>query len=182
MTRLKPVDAATAEGKTKELLETVKKKIGRTPNLMLTLAHSPAALESYLGFSGALAGGLLDAKLREQISIATAEANSCEYCLSAHTAIGKMVGLSEDDLSASRQSKSSDAKVEAALQFAHQIVLSRGEVSAEEVERVRNAGYSDGEITEIVANVALNIFTNYFNNVAGTEIDFPRVKASKQTA
>lgn len=181
MTRLKPVDAATAEGKTKELLDAVRKKLGRTPNLLLTLANSPAALESYLNFSGALAGGLLDAKLREQIAIATAEANSCEYCLSAHTAIGKMVGLSEDDLAASRQSKSSDAKAEAALKFAHQIVVSRGDVSDQEVERVRNAGYSDGEITEIIANVALNIFTNYFNHIAGTEIDFPRVSA-RQTA
>lgn len=181
MTRLKPVDAATAGGKTKDLLDAVKKKIGRTPNLMLTLANSPAALESYLNFSGALGGGLLDAKLREQIAIATAEANACEYCLSAHTAIGKMVGLSEDDLAASRQSRSSDAKAEAALNFAHQIVVTRGEISSEEVERVRNAGYNDGEIAEIIAHVALNIFTNYFNKIAGTEIDFPRVTA-KQTA
>lgn len=175
MPRLTAIDPTTATGKAKELLDGVKAKIGMVPNLMRTYANSPAALEAYLNFSGALGNGLLPAKLREQIALAVADANACEYCLSAHTALGKMVGLQENEIAASRQAHSSDAKIEAALQFAHQLVVKRGEVSDSEVQAVRDAGYSDGEITEIVAHVALNIFTNYFNHVAQTVVDFPKV-------
>ena len=175
MPRLNSIDPKEATGKAKELLDGVKAKIGMVPNLMRTFANSPAALEGYLNFSGALGGGLLDAKLREQIALTVADANSCEYCLSAHTAIGKMVGLNETELVASRRAASSDAKTEAALKFAHQLVVKRGEVLNSEIADVRAAGYNDGEITEIVANVALNIFTNYFNHVAQTVIDFPKV-------
>ena len=175
MTRLQALDPATTTGKARDLLEAVHKKLGITPNMMLTMANSPAVLEGYLNFSAALAGGSLSARLREQIALAVAQANSCEYCLSAHTAIGKMVGLQEDDILASRQSASTDARTDAALRFAHQMVVRRGELDASEVDQVRAAGYSDGEIAEIIANVALNLFTNYFNHVAGTEVDFPRV-------
>lgn len=176
MPRLNAIDPKTATGKAKELLDGVKAKIGMAPNLMRTYANSPAALEGYLNFSGALEGGLLDAKLREQIALTVADANSCEYCLSAHTAIGKMVGLNESEIVSSRQASSGDAKVDAALKFAHQIVVKRGEVLDSEVQAVREAGYTDGEIVEIVANVALNIFTNYFNHVAQTVVDFPKVR------
>lgn len=175
MPRLKAIDPKEATGRAKELLDGVKAKIGMAPNLMRTFANSPAALEGYLNFSGALGGGLLNAKLREQIALAVADANSCEYCLSAHTAIGKMVGLDENELVASRRATAADAKTDAALKFAHQIVVKRGEVLDSEVQAVRAAGYDDGEIIEIVANVALNIFTNYFNHVAQTVVDFPRV-------
>ena len=176
MPRLNAIDPNVATGKAKELLDGVKTKIGMVPNLMRTFANSPAALEGYLSFSGALGGGSLNAKVREQIALAVADANSCEYCLSAHTAIGKMVGLNENELVASRQASSGDAKTDAALKFAHQIVVKRGELLDSEEQAVRAAGYNDGEITEIVANVALNIFTNYFNVIAKTEIDFPRVQ------
>lgn len=175
MPRLNAIDPKEATGKAKELLDGVKAKIGMVPNLMRTYANSPAALEGYLNFSGALGGGLLNAKLREQIALTVADANSCEYCLSAHTAIGKMVGLDENELVASRRATATDARTDAALKFAHQIVVKRGEVSDNEVQAVRAAGYSDGEIVEIVANVALNIFTNYFNHVAQTVVDFPKV-------
>lgn len=176
MPRLNAIDPNVATGKAKELLDGVKTKIGMVPNLMRTFANSPAALAGYLSFSGALGGGSLNAKLREQIALAVADANNCEYCLSAHTAIGKMVGLNENELVASRQASSGDPKTDAALKFAHQIVVKRGELLDSEVQAVRAAGYNDGEITEIVANVALNIFTNYFNEIAKTEIDFPRVQ------
>ena len=175
MPRLTAIDPKEATGKAKELLDGVKAKIGMVPNLMRTYANSAAALEGYLNFSGALGGGLLNAKLREQIALTVADANSCEYCLSAHTAIGKMVGLNENELVASRHAGSSDAKTDAALKFAHQIVVKRGEVLDSEVQAVRAADYSEGEIVEIVANVALNIFTNYFNHVAQTVVDFPKV-------
>ncbi len=178
MPRLNAIDPKEATGKAKELLDGVKAKLGSVPNLMRTFANSLAALEGYLGLSGALAGGLLNAKLREQIALTVADANSCEYCLSAHTVIGKMVGLNESEIVWSRQASSGDAKTDAALKFAHQIVVKRGEVLDSEVQAVREAGYSDGEITEIVANVALNIFTNYFNHIAQTVVDFPKVNLS----
>ncbi|MGE0100902.1 MAG: carboxymuconolactone decarboxylase family protein [Blastocatellales bacterium] len=176
MPRIEAIDPKEATGKARELLDGVKAKIGSVPNLMRTFANSPAALEGYLNFSGALGSGSLSARLREQIALAVADANNCEYCLSAHTAIGKMVGLNENELIASRRAHSTDARTDAALKFAHQIVVKRGEVLDSEVQAVREAGYNDGEIVEIVANVALNIFTNYFNHIAQTTVDFPKVK------
>jgi uncharacterized peroxidase-related enzyme len=178
MPRLNAIDPNVATGKAKELLDGVKTKIGMVPNLMRTFANSPAALEGYLNFSGALGGGVLNAKLREQIALTVADANSCEYCLSAHTAIGKMVGLNENEIAGSRRASSTDAKTNAALVFAHQIVIKRGEVNDSDIGAIRAAGFGDGEITEIVANVALNILTNYINHVAQTVVDFPKVSLS----
>lgn len=175
MARLIAVDPAKASGKAKELLDKVKAKLGITPNSMRTMANSPAVLEGYLVFSNALAGGSLSAKLREQIALAVAETNGCEYCLSAHTATGKIVGLTENEILSSRQTASTDPKVDAALKFAKTIVARRGEVTDDDLIRIRQAGYSDGETAEIIANVVLNIFTNYLNQAAQTEIDFPKV-------
>ena len=142
--------------------------------MMKTMAHSPTVLSAYLNFAAALAG-VLDEPLRQQIAIEVAQANSCEYCLSAHSALGKAAGLSPEEISRSRRSLSQDANRQAGLQFAQQIVVRRGEVSDQDLAALRQAGYTDAEITAIVAHVALNIFTNYFNLVAQTEVDFPRV-------
>ena len=144
------------------------------PNLIRTFANSPAALETYLGFA-ALDTGTLSPAIREQIALAVSEINGCGYCLAAHTAVGKVVGLSEEKILDSRSSSSTDRKEEAALQFAKQIVEKRGWVSDEDVARMRQAGYSDGEVAETVASVVKTIFTNYFNHLAQTEIDFPPV-------
>ena len=175
MQRLTAVDPADATGKAKKLLDGVQAKFGMTPNLMRTLASAPAALEAYLNFGAALATGTLDAKFREQIALTVAQANSCEYCLAAHTAIGGMVGLNPAEILASRQAQADDAKCNSGLRFAQLMVVDRGEVSDAEMAKVKAAGYSDGEIAEIVANVAVSIFTNYFNHVARTEVDFPAV-------
>jgi uncharacterized peroxidase-related enzyme len=175
MQRLAAVNPAEATGKAKQLLDGVQAKLGITPNLMKTLAAAPAALEAYLNFGAALGTGHLDAKFREQISLAVAQANSCEYCLAAHSAIGKMVGLKPEQILAGRAAHSEDAKRDAGLQFAQALVVQRGEVSDQAIAQVKAAGYSDGDIAEIVANVAVNIFTNYFNHVARTEVDFPEV-------
>lgn len=175
MPRINPINPAEATGKAKQLLTGVQAKFGITPNLMKTLAHSPAALEAYLNFAGNLSGGVLDAQFREQIAIAVAQANSCEYCLSAHSTLGKMAGLTSEQIELSRESRSLDAKRHAGLQFAQKIVVARGEVSDQDVATLRQSGYNDAETAEIVANVALNIFTNYFNHIAQTEVDFPRV-------
>ncbi len=176
MTRIQPVSYEQSTGKTKELLDAVKSKLGITPNMMKTMVQSPAVLEAYLNFNDALAGGELNARIREQIALTSAEINSCGYCASAHTAIGKMVGMGEDAILAARNGNAADAKTDAALKFASSVIVNRGEVSDADLQSVKAAGFSDGEIGEIVANLALNIFTNYFNIIANTDIDFPKVQ------
>jgi uncharacterized peroxidase-related enzyme len=176
MTRIQPINYEQSTGKAKELLDAVKAKLGVTPNMMKTMAQSPAVLEAYLNFSGALGGGKLSARMREQIALISAEINGCGYCASAHTAIGKMVGLGDDAILAARNGNSDDAKTDAALKFAGAVIINRGEVSDADLQAVKDAGFSDGDIGEIVANVALNIFTNYFNEIAKTDIDFPKVR------
>jgi uncharacterized peroxidase-related enzyme len=156
----------------------VKAKIGMTPNMMKTMAQSGAVLEGYLGLSGALGTGALSPRLREQIALAVGQANGCQYCLSAHSAVGKMVGLKPEEIASSRRATSSDAKTAAALRFVQELVVHKGMVDDSALRAVRAAGHNDAEIVEIVANVALNIFTNYFNHVAGTEVDFPKVDVS----
>jgi len=179
MTRLSVIDPKNAQGKAKDLLDAVKAKLGIVPNMTRVMADSPAVLEGYLQLSGALSGGLLEAKLREQIALLTAQENQCDYCLSAHTAIGKMVGLKQEEILASREGEGGGAKTTAALRFAKQVLERKGQVGDEEVAAVRAAGFSDGEIGEIIAHVALNVFTNYFNIAAQVEIDFPKVSYSE---
>ena len=173
MPRMQPLDPATATGETKELLETVKKKMGRIPNILRTMANSPAALKCYLGMSGALAEASISPELRELIALAIGEYHGCDYCVAAHTALGAMQGLSEEEMLAARRGTSTDTKAQAALKFAMKLTECRAEVTAEDVKAVRDAGFSDGEIAEIIACVSLNIYTNYFNHVADTECDFP---------
>lgn len=182
MTRIPALDPAAATGKQKTLLDAVQKKLGRVPNLMRTLAQAPAALDGYLALSAALAAGSLDAKVREQIALTTAEANLCDYCLSAHTAIGGMVGLSPDEVAAARQATAGDVKTHAILKLARAIVVNRGQIADSDLAAARTAGVSDGEIVETTVHVALNILTNYTNHVANTAVDFPPVaKASATT-
>lgn len=174
MSRLNIVDPSTSSGKTHHLLHAVESKLGLIPNMTKVMANSPAVLEAYLGFAGALGTGLLEPKIREQLALVTAQQNQCDYCLSAHTAIGKMVGLTEDEILASREGKGA-AKAAAALTFATRVLDTRGAIREADLTAVRAAGFSDGEIAEIIAHVALNVFTNYFNIAADVDIDFPRV-------
>ena len=182
MPRIQPIDPAEADDKAQALLGGVHKALGMTPNLMRTLAHSSAALEAYLGFGKALGTGRLDAKLREAIALVVSGEAGCEYCASAHTALGKMLGADEAELTANLEGRSGDAKVEAALTFAHILVTKRGWADDDDLARVREAGYDEGEIIEIIATVALTTFTNYFNHVAGTEVDFPLVTVDERVA
>ncbi len=175
MPRLKAIEPDQATGQAKQLLNGLDEKLGMVPNAARTLANSPAALQGYLAFGEALEGGVLSAKLREQIALTVSEANGCGYCVAAHSAIGKSVGLSDCELTDARQSTSPDSKVDAVLHFARQLVENRGRVTDEDLSRVRRAGHGNGDIAEIVAVVAWNIFANYFNHVAGTVIDFPAV-------
>lgn len=178
MGRIKPVLQTTHDG-VRRSFDAIEKQLGVVPNMMRTMAQSPRVLEGYLALSGALSRGLLPATLQEQIALAIAEANACNYCLSAHTALGRRAGLSDEQLTASREGRAAGAKANAALQFALAVLWRRGGVSNEELSHVRAAGFSDAEIAEIIAHVAVNVLTNYFNRAADTEIDFPRVAAAQ---
>lgn len=178
MQRIQAIEVNTAPEKTAELLMAVKQQLGGVPRLLSTLAQSAASLEAYLNFAGAMAGGRLSARLREQIALAVAGANRCDYCASAHTALGSNVGIPEEELANNLNGKSGDAATQAALVFARRVVGTRGNVSNADLDTIRAAGYTEEEIVEIVSNTILNIFTNYFNHVARTEIDFPVVSTS----
>ena len=175
MPRLTSVDPATATDESRQLLDAVQQKIGATPNVLRTMANSPAALRAYLATGEALSGGRFDAKSREAIALAVAGANNCEYCASAHTAISRSLKVDDAEIAQRLQGRSGDAALDAALVFAGKIVDKRGFVADNDIEVVRAAGHDDGAITEIVAHVAANIFTNYLNHIAETKIDFPKV-------
>jgi len=160
------------------LLHAVEKQLGVVPNLFRVVGNSPAALEGYLGLNGALGKGELEAATRERIALAVAEVNACDYCLSAHTYLGKnLAKLSEAEIAANRDGMSTDSKADAAVRFAVKLVKARGHVSDADVQAVKKAGYNDAQVIEIVLHVALNTLTNYVNEVAKTEIDFPVVTA-----
>lgn len=174
--RITPVNPASAQPKAKELLDAVQKKLGITPNMMRTMAQSPAVLEGYLSLSGALGHGVLPAKVREELALFIGQANQCDYCVAAHSALGKMAGLQPDQLTGARRGRvDSDPEGQAAVKLAKSVLETRGEVSDGDLAAARSAGLGDAEIAEVVAHVALNVFTNYFNRVAHTEVDFPKV-------
>lgn len=182
MTRIPAIDPTTAPTSVKPLLDSVEAALGTVPNLMRGLANSRAALKGYLELNKALAGGSLGAPLREQIALRVAEANGCEYCLAAHTALGKAAGLDDAALRDAREGTASDPKSDAALRLATALVDWHGNISTAELERTRAAGFTDGQITEIVGEVALNILTNYFNILAETDVDFPPAEPLERAA
>jgi uncharacterized peroxidase-related enzyme len=175
-----PATIDAAPSASHPLLEAVKKQLGVVPNLFRLVSNSPAALEGYLALSGALNKGKLPAQTRERIALAVAEINGCGYCLSAHTYLGKNLSKLEDaEIAANRSGASTDPKADAAVRFAAKVVRERGHVGEDDVRAVKEAGYDDGQVIEIVLHVALNTWTNYVNEVAKTEIDFPRVTIRK---
>jgi uncharacterized peroxidase-related enzyme len=175
MNRLGQIDPATATGPAKEIFEGPLK--GKTFNIFKSMATGPASLQAYLGLSGAVSHGMLSAKEREVIQLAVGEANSCSYCVAAHTAIGKMSGLTDAQTVEARRGHLGDAKLQALASFALALHEKRGHVSDADLNAVRAAGYGNGHIAEIVANYALAVYTNYFNHVNQTASDFPAVPA-----
>lgn len=170
------IDAAPAASQ--PLLEAVKKQLGVVPNMFRLISNSPAALESYLDLSGALNKGALPAPTRERIALAVAEINGCNYCLSAHTYLGKnLAKLDDAEITANRSGGSNDLKADAAVRFAVKVARECGHVSENDVNAVKSAGYDDAQVIEIVLHVALNTWTNYINVVGDTDIDFPLVTA-----
>ena len=166
------IDAASAAAR--PMLEAVQKHLGSVPNMFRLTATSPAALEGYLSLSGALDKGVLNAMTRERIALAIAQVNGCGYCLAAHTYLGKnLAKLDDAEIAANRSGRSKDTKANAAVRFATKIAHERGAVNDADFASIRAAGYSDAEIVEIVAHVALNTLTNYINEVFKTDVDFP---------
>ena len=177
MTRLEtPASVVAAPEVTRPSLLAVQKQLGVVPNLYRLLASSPAALEGFLALSSALGKGELDAKTRGRLALTVAELNGCDYCLSAHSYLGKnLLKLEDAEMTANREGRSTDARASAAVHFAAQVVRARGHVTDEDVQQVKAAGYSQAQILEIVLHTVVNTLTNYVNTVAKTEIDFPVV-------
>lgn len=171
MPRLHMTDPTKATGRVKEIFEGPLK--GKTFNIFKTMAASPAALDAYLGLSGALNKASLNPKEREAIQLALGQANDCGYCVAAHTAIGTMCGMTTDQTLEARRGRMADSKMGALVRFALTLNEKRGHVADADVAAVRAAGYDDGQIAEIIATVALAIYTNWFNHVAQTPTDFP---------
>jgi uncharacterized peroxidase-related enzyme len=175
-----PATIEAAPAASRPMLQAVKKQFGVAPNLFRLVANSPSALEGYLSLSSALGKGALPAPTRERIALAIAEINGCSYCLSAHTYLGKnLARLDDAEITANRNGASNDPKADAAVRFAAKVTTARGHVSDDDVRAVRLAGYDDAQVIEIVLHVALNTWTNYINEVAQTDIDFPVVTVRK---
>jgi uncharacterized peroxidase-related enzyme len=173
-----PASIAASPAASQPLLQAVEKQLGSVPNLFRVVANSPAALEGYLGMMGALAKGALPAATRERIALAVAEVNGCNYCLAAHAYLGRnLAKLDDAEIAANRAGTSGDAAADAAVRFAVQVARARGHVGDTALQAVRAGGWSDAQVIEIVQHVALNTWTNYINEVAGTVVDFPAVPA-----
>ena len=171
-----PATIADAPAKSQPLLEAVHKQLGSVPNMFRLISTSPQALEGYLGLSGALGKGELPAATRERIALAVAEVNGCSYCLSAHTYFGATAAkLSAEELESARRGRSQDAHVEALLTLSNAIASNAGDVDEADVAAARLGGVTEEEIGEVVANLALNILTNYFNVLAKVDNDWPVV-------
>jgi uncharacterized peroxidase-related enzyme len=175
MSRINIVTHENATHEQKELLDAIQSQLGMVPNFLKVLANSPAALRAFLGLHGIAGEGSLDAKTRERIALALAQQNACQYCVSAHTALGRKAGLSVAEIEANRAGASQDAKAAAAVKFARALAEHSGEVTGAEILEVRNAGYSDVEVVEIITHVGMNILTNIVGKASRVEIDFPKV-------
>jgi uncharacterized peroxidase-related enzyme len=174
MARIQPIQPQSASSSVKAKYEVANSALGALPNLVKTYGNSDAALGAFLGLYSATAESIFTHAVREQIALAVSQVNGCDYCLAIHTAVGRGAGLGKDDIEAARRGMAADARVNAAVKFAYSVAEKRGKVTDAEVEDLRLAGYSDKDIVDLVGIVILNFFNNFMNNVADTEIEFPR--------
>jgi len=177
MPRIEPLDPETAPDSSREMLQTVRERMGMIPNVLATLAHSPPALQGYLQLKEALAGGRFSEAEQEQINLAVSQTNQCDYCLAAHRTVGGQLGLDEEAIRLARAGQADDQRLRAALTFVQKLVEKRGWADDEDLREAREAGLNDPEIIELIAHVTLNTLTNYTNHVADTELDFPSAEA-----
>jgi uncharacterized peroxidase-related enzyme len=173
-----PATIEAAPAASRPLLEAVKAQFGIVPNLFRLVSNSPAALEGYLGLAGALSKGALPAATRERVALAVAEVNACDYCLSAHTYLGRnLAKLDDAEMTANRNGTSNDLRAAAAVRFAAKVARERGRITDKDLQMLKSTGYDDAQVIELVLHVALNVWTNYVNVVGETDIDFPVVSA-----
>ncbi|HET7843434.1 MAG TPA: carboxymuconolactone decarboxylase family protein [Xanthomonadales bacterium] len=173
MPYIQPIDRSAATGATATTLDAIQKKLGTLPNMFRTLASSPAALQAYVQLAGAAATGRFDAARRERIALAVGEANACGYCVAAHGALGALAGLDDAQIESARAARAADPRETAVLELARRIVDDRGHVDTASLDAFKAAGFDDADILEVLVNVVLNVFTNWTNHLARTEIDFP---------
>jgi uncharacterized peroxidase-related enzyme len=176
MNRFNVVTNETANAEQKALLDAIQSQLGMVPNFLKVFANSPAALRAFLGLHGIAGEGSLEAQTRERIALALAQQNACQYCVSAHTAIGRKAGLDAAEIEANRAGSSNDVKAAAAVKFAKALAANNGEVSTADILAARNAGYGDAEIVEIITHVGMNVLTNILGKASRVEIDFPKVE------
>jgi uncharacterized peroxidase-related enzyme len=179
MARINIVPPESANPEQKALYTAIQSKLGMVPNFLKVFANSPAALKAFLGLHGIAGDGSLDAQTRERIALALAQQNSCEYCLSAHTAIGRKAGLNPAEIEANRVGTSQNAKAAVAVRFARSLVTNMGEVTTAELIEMRNAGYSESDIVEVITHVGMNILTNMLGKAGRVDIDFPKVELQR---
>lgn len=175
MPRIELQNPENTTGERKEILTQIQSTFGATPNMFKAIANSTPALKMMWSSFGALGKGKLGAQLGEQIAVAVANVNRCEYCLAAHTALGKGAGLTSEVMAKAQAGKSNDAKTQAALTFAIKLVKEKANVAPDEIAALKKVGFNDEDIAEILAHVALNIFTNYTNVAFDVPVDFPKV-------
>ena len=175
MSRITVIDHHNANAEQKALLDAIQAQLGMVPNFLKVFANSPVALQAFLGLHGVANAGSLRPQTRERIALALAQQNTCEYCLSAHTAIGRKAGLSGDEIAAARAGNSEDAKAAVAVKLARSLVEHKGEISTAELIEAREAGYSDADIVEIITHVGMNLLTNILGKASRVDIDFPKV-------
>lgn len=176
MSRITVIDTHNANPEQQGLLAAIQSQLGMVPNFLKVFANSPVALRAFLGLHGVANDGSLDAPTRERIALALAQQNACEYCVSAHTAIGRKSGLSASEIAAARAGSSADAKADAAVKFARSVMDHKGEIGTTELMAVRAAGHSDADIVEIITHAGMNFLTNILGKASRVEIDFPRVE------
>ena len=175
MSRITTVSNQTANIEQRALLEAIQNQLGMVPNFLRVFAHSPDALKAFLGLHHIANHGSLDAATRERIALALAQQNECEYCLSAHTAIGRKAGLNSAEIEANRTGTSQDAKATVAIKFARALVEHKGEITNAELQSMRDAGFSEADIVEVITHVGMNILTNILGKASRVDIDFPKV-------
>ena len=176
MSRITVIENDIANPEQKELLDAIQSQLGMVPNFLKVFANSPAALRAFLGLHGIASEGSLDAPTRERIALALAQQNACDYCVSAHTALGRKAGLNGAEMEANRAGTSQDSKAAAAVKFAKALAEHNGQVTTAEILEVRNAGYSESDIVEIITHVGLNVLSNIIGKASQVEIDFPKVE------
>jgi uncharacterized peroxidase-related enzyme len=176
MSRINVIDNDSANSEQKKLLDAIQSQLGMVPNFLRVFANSPAALRAFLGLHGIAGEGSLDAPTRERIALALAQQNACDYCVSAHTALGRKAGLNGAEMEANRAGSSQDSKAAAAVKFAKALAEHNGQVTTAEILEVRNAGYSESDIVEIITHVGLNVLSNIIGKASQVEIDFPKVE------